>query len=150
MHFGRLLSAESPAPAGTALTTRPAWTWTGTARAAELRTRQRGIQPFAQFLFVERAAFVAVPLAEPLCETAPELVAGEHAVFVGVGGAEKAGRDEAPRSPAAAAVRRAKTGRGRKEVAEAFDELFLVELACFASVELVKPGVGQAGELFAR
>src|SRR5713101_5337364 len=153
MHFGRLLSAESSAPAGTTLTTRPARTWAGTTRAArpaELRTRQRGIQAFAQFLFVERAAFVAVPFGEPLCETALELVAGERAVFVGVGGAEKARRDEAPRPAAAAAVRRAKAGRWRKEIPEVFGEFFLVDFACFARVELVKPRVGQAGELFAR
>src|SRR5262245_18565349 len=78
VHFHDDRSAPRPAnrspetaaparPAGAASatgTTRPAST-ARTARATEIRSRKRRIKTLPKFLFIERTAFVAVPVGEP-------------------------------------------------------------------------------------
>src|SRR5262245_33470291 len=60
-------TAAPTRPAGTAAarrTTQPAST-ARTARATEIRSRKRRIKTLPKFLFIERTAFVAVPVGEP-------------------------------------------------------------------------------------
>ena len=72
--FRALQVRREPAPART--------TWTARTAPAEVRRGERAVEPGAQLLLVELAAFVLVPLLEPLFAERFELGLREFAILV--------------------------------------------------------------------
>src|SRR5207247_5475351 len=84
---GRAPRATGIATAATAATAGAARAASrGPAASAELWPWERGIQPGAQFGFVEGSALIAVPLRKPFAKCQLQLLPRQRAIFVGIRG----------------------------------------------------------------